>query len=144
MTNILYTIISKNASTLNDLFIFFICIVKITKTLYNIIIYYIGSDFLKNSKNKKLKLKLNTKPEKITATIALSAASAIIFDQKKKKIKHPKKYQNFLQRTIKNYKIIDALLTKTIAKDTSKKAKEQFKSKSLNSLEIENGEFIDI
>lgn len=99
---------------------------------------------MKEIKNKKISFKLNTKPEKIAATIALSTAGAIIFDQKKKKIKHPEKYQNLLQRTIKNYKIIDALLTKTIAKNTSKKAKEQFKSKSLNNLEIENGEFIDI
>lgn len=99
---------------------------------------------MKDIKNKKFSFKLNTKPEKIAAAIALSTAAAIIFDEKKKKIKHPEKYKNIFKRTTRNYKIFDALLTKTIAKDASKKAKEQFKSKTLNNFEIENGEFIDI
>ena len=41
---------------------------------------------MKNIKNKKLCFKLNTKPEKIAAAIALSTAAAIIFDEKKKKL----------------------------------------------------------
>lgn len=103
-----------------------------------------GSVFLDKIKNKRIYLKVNTKPEKIAVAAALSAACALIFNEKKKKIKHPKKYHNIIQRTIRNYKLFDVILTKTIAKETAQKTKEQFKDKSLNNLEIENGEFIEI
>lgn len=103
-----------------------------------------GSVFLNKIKNKRIYLKLNTKPEKIAVVTALSTACALIFDQKKKKIKHPEKYRNIIQRTIRNYKLFDVILTKTIAKETAQKTKEQFKDNTLNNLEIENGEFIEI
>lgn len=98
----------------------------------------------KEKSNKNTYFKLSTKPEKIVAASALSLAAAIIFDEKKKKIKRPQKYHNLWQRTARNYKIADAVLTKTIAKDINKKVNNKFKSETLNKLDIESGEFIDI
>lgn len=95
-------------------------------------------------KDKSFYFKLNTKPEKIIAGLALSIATAILFDENKKKSKHPDKYRNFIQRTSKNYKYIDTFLAKTIAKESCKKSTEQYKSKQLQNLQIESGEFIDI
>ena len=96
-----------------------------------------------NNKQSKFTFKLNSKPEKIIMATALSVAGAIIFDEKKKKLKHPEKYHNFFQRTKKNYKIADSLLSKTVAKDIVKK-KATYNSDVLNNLTIEKGEFIDI
>lgn len=94
--------------------------------------------------DKKFYFKLNSKPEKIISVVALSLAGAIIFDEKKKKEKHPEKYRNIFKRTKRNYRFVDTLISKTLAKDLEKKAKNQFKSKSLQDLEITKGEFIDI
>lgn len=99
---------------------------------------------LVNAKIKKFNYKISSNPEKIIATAALSVAGAILFDQKKKKIKHPEKYRNFFQRTAHNYKIVDSALNKTLAKDLHKKVQETYKSDVLNNLTIENGEFIDL
>ena len=96
-----------------------------------------------NNQSSKIDIKLSSKPEKIIMASALSIAGAILFDEKKKKIKHPEKYRNFFQRTKKNYKIADAMLNKTIAKDLSKR-KETYNSEVLNILEIEKGELIDL
>lgn len=49
-----------------------------------------GSVFLDKIKNKRIYLKVNTKPEKIAVAAALSTACALIFNEKKKKIKLPK------------------------------------------------------
>lgn len=98
----------------------------------------------RNNKLKKINFKISSKPEKIIAATAISVAGAILFDQKKKKIKHPEKYHNFFQRTAHNYKIINGALDKTIAKDLYKKARNTYKSDVLRNLTIENGEFIDL
>lgn len=96
-----------------------------------------------NNISDKFQFKLNSKPEKIIMTTALSVAGAILFDQKKKKLKHPEKYKNFFQRTKRNYKICGSLLDKTIAKDLAKNV-EHYNSDVLENLEIEKGEFIDL
>ena len=96
-----------------------------------------------NNISDKFQFKLNSKPEKIIMTTALSVAGAILFDQKKKKLKHPEKYKNFFQRTERNYKICGSLLDKTIAKDLAKNV-EHYNSDVLENLEIEKGEFIDL
>lgn len=100
---------------------------------------------MKKAKNisDKFQFKLSSKPEKIIMTTALSIAGAILFDQKKRKIKHPEKYRNFFQRAKRNYKICDSFLDKTIAKDLAKNI-EHYNSDVLNNLEIEKGEFIDL
>ena len=91
---------------------------------------------------KKVAVKLNTKPEKIIACLSLSAAGTILFHKKGK---------SFFKKLNKNYKVIDNVLSMTVARDvaknekikTEKEAKEQFKTK-LKDLEIENAEFIDL
>ncbi|MGN0602070.1 MAG: hypothetical protein ACI4I7_05100 [Oscillospiraceae bacterium] len=95
------------------------------------------------SSDQKLNIKLSSKPEKVIMTTAFAVAGAILFDEKKKKVKHPEKYHNFFQRIKKNYKISDALIQKTLAKDICKE-KAQYKSQVLNNLEIEKGEIIDL
>lgn len=96
-----------------------------------------------NNISDKFQFKLNSKPEKIIMTTALSVAGAILFDQKKKKLNHPEKYKNFFQRTKRNYKICGSLLDKTIAKDLAKNV-EHYNSDVLENLEIKKGEFIDL
>lgn len=92
----------------------------------------------------KADLRLSSKPEKTIAAISLSVALAILFDGNKKKIRRPDKYKNFPKRIASNYKKIDGILKKTIAKDLYKKSSEHYKSDFLENLKIENGEFIDI
>lgn len=97
----------------------------------------------KNNNNFNFCFKLNNKPEKIIMTSALSIAGAILFDQKKKKKKHPEKYQNFFKRTKRNYRITNSLLTKAFANNLKTK-KVIYHSDTLNNLSIEKGEFIDL
>lgn len=89
-------------------------------------------------------VKIGSKPEKTVIAATAAVVLAIFFDGQKKKIKHPEKYKNFPKRVASNYKLIDAALKKTVAKDLYKKTKEHYKSPVLENLEIENGEFIDI
>ena len=87
--------------------------------------------------------KCNTKPEKFVIAATAATVLSVIFDERKKKLRGSKKYRNFPKRMIKNYKLADSLLKKTIAKDIYDKS-EHFKDKKLDELTIENGEFIDI
>ena len=99
---------------------------------------------------KKCVVKLNTNAEKIIAAASLSTAIAILFGGKSKKKKRGGK-KNFVQRVGRNYKVIDNLLSMTIAReaanDIRRKAeqaeKEQYKTK-LRDLEIEQAEIIDL
>lgn len=96
-----------------------------------------------------MKFKVNSKPEKIVTAATMAVVLSIIFDGKKKKLKHPEKYKSFPKRVLKYYKLSDSLMKKTVAKDLEKKLKEEadkehFKDPKLDALEIENGEFIDI
>ena len=99
---------------------------------------------------KKCVVKLNTNAEKIIATASLSTALAILFGGKNKKKKRGGN-KNFVQRFSRNYKVIDNLLSMTIARETAKNIrrkaeqaeKEQYKTK-LRDLEIEQAEFIDL
>lgn len=93
---------------------------------------------------KRFDFKLNSKPEKIISTVALSVTGAILFDGSEKKVKNPKKHKNFIQRIKRNYKIVDTVLSKTIAKDLQKNLQNNYKSETLKNLRIEKGEFIDI
>lgn len=87
--------------------------------------------------------KCNTKPEKMVLAATAAAILSIVFDQKKKKLRGSKKYQNFPARLIKNYKLADSLLSRTLAKELESK-KEHFRDEKLDKMTIENGEFIDI
>ena len=87
--------------------------------------------------------KCNTKPEKMVLAATLATILSVVFDQKKKKLRGSKKYRKFPQRMIKNYKLADSILGKTLAKDLDEKA-QHFKDKKLEEMTIENGEFIDI
>ena len=88
-----------------------------------------------------MKFKFSTKPEKAVAAAAAACILSIIFDGKKKKLRGSKKYKNFPKRFARNYKLVDSLLMKTIAKDIKEK---QFKDKKLEAMTIENGEFVDL
>ena len=81
----------------------------------------------------------------MAAVLAATLATilSVVFDQKKKKLRGSKKYRNFPQRMIKNYKLADSILGKTLTKDLDEKA-QHFKDKKLEEMTIENGEFIDI
>ncbi len=87
--------------------------------------------------------KCNTKPEKIVLAATAATILSVVFDQKKKKLRGSKRYKNFPARLVKNYKLADSLLSKTLAKEMEAK-KEHFKDKKLDEMTIENGEFIDI
>ena len=87
--------------------------------------------------------KCNTKPEKIVLAATAATILSVIFDQKKKRLSGSKKYKNFPSRFIKNYKLADSLLSRTLAKELESR-KEHFKDKKLDEMTIENGEFIDI
>ena len=105
---------------------------------------YVIYVLLKGSvKHMGMKFKVNSKPEKIVTAATAAVVLSILFDGKKKKLKHPEKYKNFFQRTKRNYKICGSLLDKTIAKDLAKNV-EHYNSDVLENLEIEKGEFIDL
>ena len=86
--------------------------------------------------------KCSSKSEKIVIAATLATVLSVIFDEKKKKLRGSKKYRNFPKRIIKNYKLADSLLNRTIAKGLN--LNEHFKDKQLDEMEIVNGEFIDI
>lgn len=88
---------------------------------------------------KKACFKVNTNAEKVVLVTALSAALAIVFDQKKKK---PEKRKNFIMRTKKHYKTIDKIITSTVAKDVAaneakRRENQGIKNKKLRELTIE-------
>ncbi len=91
----------------------------------------------------KFAFKFSSKPEKVIAATTLSVVLAIFFDEHKKKLKKPEKYRSFPKRVKHNYKLVDKVLRKTLAKDLYAKA-EHFNDPVLEGLEIENGEFIDL
>lgn len=90
---------------------------------------------------KKIAFEISSNPEKIIAAATLSVAMAIIFDGKKKKNRGGKRNpQSFPKRVMKNYRIADNLLCKTVAKNTEKKSvsdNKEFHTK-LRDLEIED------
>lgn len=81
-------------------------------------------------------------PEKVIAAVSVSTALAILFSGKNKK---SSKRKNFVQRIERNYKIVDNILSMTIAKEVQKEKtnEEKFKTK-LKDLKIENAEIIDL
>lgn len=85
---------------------------------------------------KKIKVTLNTKPEKVIAAASLSAAGAILFHKKGKSL---------TKKIVRNYRIIDNILSVTAAKSIAEneKNKNKFKTK-LKDLDIQQAEFIDI
>lgn len=111
---------------------------------------YVIYVLLKGSvKHMGMKFKVNSKPEKIVTAATAAVVLSILFDGKKKKLKHPEKYKSFPMRVLKYYKLSDSIMKKTVAKDLEKRLKEEadkehFKDPVLENLEIENGEFIDI
>ena len=90
-----------------------------------------------------VKFKFSTKPEKTIAAAAVAVALSILFDEHKKKLRGSKKYRNFPTRVIDNYKKIDGLMKKTVAKDLYDQV-EHFNDEKLEKLTIENGEFIEL
>lgn len=91
----------------------------------------------------KFDFRFSSKPEKVIAAATASVVLAIIFDEQKKKIKRPQKYNSFPKRVKKNYQLVDKLLRKTLAKDLYDTTV-HYNDPVLENLEIENGEFIDI
>ena len=88
----------------------------------------------------KIAFEISSNPEKIIAAATLSVVMAILFDGKKKKRGGKKNQLNFPKRVMKNYRIADNLLCKTVAKNTEKKSvsdNKEFHTK-LRDLEIED------
>ena len=90
-----------------------------------------------------VKVKFSSKPEKVIAAATAAVVLSIIFDESKKKQRGSKKYNNFPKRVVKNYKRVDDILKKTLAKDLYDETV-HFNDEKLENLTIENGEFIDI
>ncbi|MDO4944126.1 MAG: hypothetical protein Q4E74_02880 [Ruminococcus sp.] len=90
---------------------------------------------------KKVAFEISSKPEKIIAAATASVVMAILFDGKRKKNQRVKgKSQSFPQRVMKNYRIADNLLCKTVAKNAEKQAAsddEEYQTK-LRDLKIED------
>lgn len=98
-----------------------------------------------NDISKKVKISLNSKPEKVIMAASISTALAILTISDKKKKGKP----NFIQRTKKYYNSIDKLLVMTIAKNVAKNEKrkaleKEFSHKKLRDLEIEEAISVDI
>ncbi len=91
----------------------------------------------------KFDVKFSSKPEKTVVALTISVVLAILFDGKRKKLKHPEKYKSFPKRVVTNYYKIDDLL-KRVAAVSQYKKQEHYKSPTLEKLKIENGEFIDL
>ncbi|MBR1764607.1 MAG: hypothetical protein IJ746_04360 [Ruminococcus sp.] len=91
----------------------------------------------------KFDVKISSKPEKLIIAATISVVLSIIFDEQKKKIKRPQKYNNFPKRVKKNYQLVDKLLKKTLAKELYDTAV-HYNDPVLEGLTIENGEFIDL
>lgn len=87
--------------------------------------------------------KCNTTPEKMVIAATAATVLSVIFDERKKKLRGSKKYRSIPKRLIKNYKLADSLLKKTLAKELEAKG-ERFKDEKLDKLTIENGEFIKL
>ena len=87
--------------------------------------------------------KFSTKPEKAVAAATAAVVLSVIFDEHKKKLRGSKKYNNFPKRVIKNYKRVDELLKKTVAKELYDE-NARFKDEKLRKLTIENGETIKL
>ena len=87
--------------------------------------------------------KVNSKPEKVIINATAAIVLSLIFDQHKKKMRGSKRYKNFPARVKKNYKLVDSLMKKTVAKSVYSEAA-KYKDEKLANMTIENGEFIDI
>ncbi len=90
---------------------------------------------------KKVAFEISSNAEKIIAAATVSVVMAIIFDGKKKKNRSGKnKSQSFPDRIIKNYRITDSILSKTIAKNAVKHSvsdSDEYRTK-LRDLKIED------
>ena len=89
-----------------------------------------------------IKLTLNTNPEKVIAAVSLSTALAILTSGSRKGRGGRKSRPGFIQRTVRNYKLIDKLLMLTLAKGVKENEKrilteKEFKTK-LRDLTIED------
>ena len=87
--------------------------------------------------------KFSSKPEKMVAAATAAFVLSVIFDEHKKKLRGSKKYNSFPKRIVKNYKMVDGLLKKTVAKELYDETV-HFKDEKLEALTIENGETIKL
>jgi len=90
---------------------------------------------------KKIAFEISSNAEKIIAAATVSVVMAILFDGKKKKSRGVKsKTQCFPKRVLKNYRVTDNILSKTVAKNVVKQTvsdSEEYKTK-LRDLKIED------
>ncbi len=90
-----------------------------------------------DSISSKVSFQVSSKPEKIMIGLGFASALAILFDDSKKRAKHPQKARPFYRRVYDNYRRLDSLLDRTIAKGISQEKKREFKDDKLEKMEIE-------
>ena len=98
----------------------------------------------KDGKDKKFSVQVSSKPEKVMIGLGLAAGMAILFDDSKKRRKHPEKARPFYRRCYDNYKKLDGLLDSTVAHDLKKRSERQFKDDVLENMEIEKALKFDL
>lgn len=98
----------------------------------------------KTNEPSKFNVQVSSKPEKVLIGLGLAAGMAILFDDGKKRKKHPEKARPFYRRCFDNYRKLDGLLDSTVARDLKKQTEREFKDDKLENLQIEKAWKFDI
>lgn len=91
----------------------------------------------KEKEPSKLSVQVGSRPEKVFIGLGLAAGLAILFDDGRKRAKHPEKARPFYRRCFDNYQKLDGILDSTVACDLKKRTEREFNDETLEKMEIE-------
>ena len=87
---------------------------------------------------------VNSLAERTMIALGLAAGMAIIFDDSRKRAKHPEKARPFITRVRKNYGLVGSMIDSTVAKQLQLDAAREYTDEALEKMQIEDAIKFDL